>query len=380
MSDSEHRIIKIPYSRDDRLVHRFAGRLLRREIFEKLAEDGFQSQVVPEAKLVMFGSGAVQYHRPKGGYPISRQARDLDLGFVLPVSFHNIPSVLQEEFNTRIKAIAMDIGATVEEKIDEEKKPYLHITKIYQPEVLLERTEGKIEHPLVDNDTGVEVELDIPMAVQRTPLLPIKPLGDKGFHKENILDVLAGKMARMVRPKSGFVLRDVIDFYNLIATGVVDPQRDGPVLRALTIAHLAAYNYGENSFAALKPNDENIDAMCKLRNLGTEDRETMRKVYEKVYQDIRTIFPRERSTLPDSQAGELGFTMRELDFMLSVRGFRYLPGGRGTEPVVPDIYPSAIVGDELEAQYPGLRAAIRTNDRLVEGVAHAREFRNQIEY
>src|SRR5688500_15307482 len=110
---------KIPYLPSENLIERFAGRLLRREMFEQLRDVGFTSINVPDAKLVMFGSGVVQTYRPSGGFPISRQARDLDLGFVIPSHSKSgraeeIPRALQEELEDYLGALCRKIDADIE--------------------------------------------------------------------------------------------------------------------------------------------------------------------------------------------------------------------------------------------------------------------------
>lgn len=371
----------IPHMGAENLVERFATRLLRRELFEQLHDKGFVSEVMPNAKLTMFGSGVVQIYRPKGGFPISRQARDLDLGFVVPNQHKNeeIPPRLQRELEEHMGQIAREIGADAEILDSGE----LIVKKIYSGTFLKKRTAGNPEEALVDPHRDITVQVKIPRTYMRSPLLPLVPYGNKGFYHEDVREVLGTKLMRMTGPKENFAIRDVIDFYNMMSIdasngngAVFDIKRDAELLRCIAIANIAsqmALNLKyDNTLDSLNPNsDANIDIACRQLDIPLSHKEELRSAYKTVYDAVtRTVFP-QRGNLPPKLAGPLGFSRDELSFMTQINGVEQLPGGINVRRVMPIIDSGLIVSYALGRAFPELQHNIESKHELTQALNRA---------
>lgn len=348
-------------------------RFLRQEIFDALAAQSYPED--DPYKMVLFGSAVTQLFRPSSGFPIRRLARDIDLGIVLKNPSHHLSPAIKVQVGKRVMDAVRTAGAEIVEGSIEGVAGYdgFNIHKVYDVGSQRKHLRGKIEERLANPDHPLDTPLKVSEVYVRSPLLPLLPLGSNGMYHEDIREVVGAKLFRMVT-SSRFQLRDVMDIYNLLDTGVLNLERDREILRTISLVHMAVNNpglSGDVTFKALEPTDDNIRQAAE--SMGVEDIGFMRRVFERVYKAVETIYAErgQQQPLPPRLAGELKLTLDELNFITNLNGVEWMPGGHGQERCQPMIVAGNIVSNALEEQFPGLRQRIGRQHQLEECVSRS---------
>jgi|GEM_PF-4373418 len=220
-------------------LERFMGRVLRGEVLESLSQ-----YPLPENRnwdFLVFGSSVVQLNRPDEGYPFRRRARDIDLtikqrGSGNTTMLNLSKDDLQEATTYLLAGIALSGAALTEGSINDVRlNQGFRIQRYFSSDAILQRLRGKVEEQQFCSLVDLNVELEVEPFVQRSHILPLTQYGH--LQVENILEVVGQKVARSLHPNE-FVLRDLVDIYNVYRSGVVDVMAERETLRVVALVWL----------------------------------------------------------------------------------------------------------------------------------------------
>jgi hypothetical protein len=349
-------------------LERFMGRVLRGEVLQSLA-----SFPLPEDRkwdFLVFGSSVIQLSRPEAGFPFRRRARDIDVTLInrsgSTTSMENISATdVQQAMTILLAAVARSGAAVVSESFhDLSGNKGFRLQRYFTADCIRSRLRGKLEEEYVEKvQLDLNVELEVESFCSRSHILPLRQ-----FHNilcENLLETAGQKVARLLSPTE-FVIRDLVDLYNLYRSGIVDVLAHRETLRVVALVWMGMKDLGTQfSRKNLFPAESEIQEYAAKLGVPTPTVQDILEVNRGV-QEI--IFPGE----PDSPT-RLLLRRNEEDFLFQLNGIERGEAAHERKFVQPHINTALLQQTNSAAfdTFPRLREMIAKESELVAKVRDA---------